>query len=192
MDDIVIRVVQDVQENNSNEKAPSFSSKGNAKLGENQTNNTKEGVNLDGLVQGKNNNTKKFTTNRALFLSKIIVNEVITESMQAVNYFGGRVSSIEENYMMENNMNMANQTLSTVSAAFGTICQYSIIGSSVGGPVGAVVGAAFGIAKSVVDIGFSIAKNYNKAFTELNQISGEKSFGRERLGLSDMSRGTEN
>lgn len=118
-------------------------------------------------------------------------NQVKGNITQAVSTMWNRYANLKEDYMAQNNVNLAKGIIGRV-AQYGTAALSGAMLGSAAGPIGAVVGAAVAVTgtfvSNLINYGAEISA-YNEQNNALNIQTG---YSRLRAGLVDGGRGTEN
>lgn len=108
-----------------------------------------------------------------------------------ISFFHDRYFSLKEDYLSETTYQNAQTAIGKIGGFMSAVGSGAMMGASLG-PVGAAVGAAIG------GIGYGITeftnrkKTMSQYYQQLNASSFETEFMRERAGLVNDSRGTEN
>ena len=102
-----------------------------------------------------------------------------------------RYLDLKEDYLSENDYNAAKATIQT-TATFATSVFIGAKVGSVGGPVGALIGGAIGaVGGTIANLqGYRSLKS--SVSTDLNGRIIQTNFARERAGLTNEGKGTEN
>ena len=111
--------------------------------------------------------------------------------INTVDYYHNRYFSLKEDYLSETTYNNAKAAIGKAASVLGIVGAGAIAGAKLG-PLGSVAGAIIGGAGFVVNEQIQKQKVYSQYYQQLNTLSYETSFARERAGLVNDSKGTDN
>lgn len=112
--------------------------------------------------------------------------------IQGVDAHLNRQFALNEDYMGETTYNNAKNLISKVTSVASSIGSATIMGASAGGFVGAVIGFTIGAVGVGVSDYISIQAKKSSYFRNINASNIEVAYARQRAGLVDGSKGTEN
>ena len=121
-------------------------------------------------------------------LESILINQAYNQAKsvvkQAVNSTLNIYYNMKEDYMLENNVNQIKTILGKTTSFATTIAG--------GFAVGNVGGAIISGAGWVISEGISQGTRMRDLYSQINSSNYDKAFTRQRVGLTDNGRGTEN
>ena len=88
-------------------------------------------------------------------------------------------------------INNAKAAIGKAAGFLGSVGGWAIAGAKLG-PVGAAIGATIGAVSFGVNEHINKIQTYNQYYQQLNESRAETTFARERAGLINDNKGTEN
>lgn len=121
-------------------------------------------------------------------LESILLNQAYNQAKslvsQSINTSLNKYYNMKEDYMLENNINAVRNVIGKTTSLATTIAG----GFAIGNVAGAVIaGAGWAISE-----GISYKNRWDGIYAEINATNYNKTFTKQRLGLVDSGRGTEN
>lgn len=147
-----------------------------------QTKQNNGRINLSALISPLKTDEKEILADN--IITQKAVNDIKGLISNGVTYSLTRRLTLSEDYMAQNDMNIAITGINKVSSLFTAI----FAGMKIGGSVGAGVGMVAYVALE----GLNAYQRYDQAYIQVNEQNYETSFQRTRLGLNDNGRGTQN
>lgn len=118
-------------------------------------------------------------------------NNVKNELVSTVTSTLNRQITLNENYLAQNNLNIAKKSVSLVSGLASSVYIGGKVGV-IGGPVGMTIGAAVGAATWGMSQYISYQNRMSSYYQQLNSNNFNTEFSQVRAGLINNGRGTEN
>lgn len=112
--------------------------------------------------------------------------------IQGVDAQLNRHFALNEDYMGETTYNNAKNLISKITSVASSVGSGAMFGFSAGGGVGAVVGAGITAVGIGVSDFISIQAKMSSYYRNINASNIEVAYARQRAGLIDGSKGTEN
>ena len=121
-------------------------------------------------------------------LKSVLINQAYNQAKslvsQAVNSSLNRYYNMKEDYMLENNINSIRTAINKTSSFATTI----VGGAMVGGAVGGVIAGVGWLGSEAI----SYSNRWKDTYAQINATNYNKTFTKDRLGLTDGGKGTEN
>lgn len=121
-------------------------------------------------------------------LNSVLINQAYKQAKkivgQSVNSTLSRYYNMKENYMLENNVNAIKTIIDKTSSFATTVAG----GTMIGGPVGGVIAGVGWLGSEAI----SYSNRWKDTYAQINATNYNKTFTKDRLGLTDGGRGTEN
>lgn len=146
-------------------------------------------------AQNKEPKAKKKSTKKEKSSVNVIgmyaFNNVKNELVSTVTSTLNRQITLNENYLAQNNLNVAKKSLSLVSSLASSIYAGGKVGA-IGGPVGSAIGAAIAATTWGMSQYISYQNRMSSYYQQLNSNNFNTEFSQVRAGLINNGRGTEN
>ena len=121
-------------------------------------------------------------------LEHVLLNQAFNQAKnllsQSINTSLARYYNMKEDYMYENNINIAKQVIGKTSSFFTTVGG----GVALGGLAGGLIAGAGWLGSEMINLN----NRWNSVYAEINATNYNKAFTKERMGLVDGGKGTEN
>ena len=124
--------------------------------------------------------------------ANFLYNNIKSLAVEATNYSISRSFRLTEDYLSQNTFNNIQTMLSKASGLAGNMIAGATIGSAIMPGAGTIVGLATGLATFIPSEIISGASNLSQHHSAINAATYQSEFSRQRAGLTDNGRGTEN
>ena len=145
--------------------------------------------------EGKNNDNKKKKKNKALSalssLGGYALSQTINSLEQTVDLSVNRYFNMSENYVAQTAYGNIKKGIGMVSSLTTSVMSGVTMGSAFG-PVGMLIGGALSVGAWGLNQYQQYLDRMNSYYTALNETNFGTSWARQRAGLYDGGRGTEN
>lgn len=113
-------------------------------------------------------------------------------AVQSIDFQINRYATLKEDYLTQNTYNNVKTTIKRTTGLFSTMTGGAITGMQVAGPYGAIAGVLIaGIGYGISD-SIALKSRLSGYYQDLNSSNANTAFSRQRAGLSNDGRGTEN
>ena len=153
----------------------------------NETNNTE--VNLTALIHPIKE-AEKHLLGKSVLLNQAF-NVAKSGVKQSIDLSLNRYFNMKENYIGQTDYNNFMRGINVVSSVGTSIIGGAMLGMKAG-PIGAVAGATIGGVSAGINLFIGHQARLSNYYSSLNASNVSLQYGRERAGLIDGSKGTEN
>lgn len=124
--------------------------------------------------------------------AKYLYEQLKNLANQAVNYSINRTANMTEDYLAQNELSNSQKAISKAGGLASSVIAGAAAGSMIAPGIGTVAGAFVGAATYVATEAISGASTLSQYYSNINSATYQSEFSRQRAGLSDEGRGTEN